>query len=475
LPDDVKIGTRVLVDDGLIELRVTDITPCEGGTDIKTVVVHGGILSNNKSCNFPDIKLSMPYVSDADRSDLVFGAKLGFDFVACSFVQNEDDVLEIRKILDDNGGKDIKIISKIESQDGVDNIDSIIRVSDGIMVARGDMGVEIAFEELPKIQKQLIKKAYCAGKFVITATQMLDSMIKNPRPTRAETTDVANAIYDGTSAIMLSGETAAGLYPIEAVQTMAKIAKCTEENVDYVKRFRTGAYEMDANITNAIAHACVTTSIDLKAKAILTVTVGGNTARLLSKFRPVTPILGCTPNVKTWRQLNLSWGVIPVIVEERNSDTEDLLHHAVTRAEEEKLLVDGDLVVITAGVPLGISGTTNLMKVHVVGDVLTRGLGVTDHIVTAPVYVANDPESAMKHFLKGDILVIRETTNEIMSVMKSAKGIITEEGGLDSHAAVVGLALDIPVIVGASNAVKILKSGTTITMDSGKGLVSVSS
>jgi pyruvate kinase len=304
---------------------------------------------------------------------------------------------------------------------------------------------------------------------------MLESMIKNPRPTRAETTDVANAIYDGTSAIMLSGETAAGAYPVEAVRTMVRIAESTEENINYVKRFRSDEYEMDANITNAIAHACVTTSIDLHARAILTVTVGGNTAKLLSKFRPVTTIIGCTPKEITWRQLSLSWGVIPVMVEERDSNTEDLLHHAVIRAEEEKILENGDLVVITAGVPLGISGTTNLMKVHVVGDVLTRGLGVTDHIVTAPVYVANDAESALKHFVKDSILVIRETTNEIISVMKSAKGIITEEGTLDSHAAIVGLSLDIPVIVGASNAVKIIKSGTTIVMDSGKGLVSVSS
>jgi pyruvate kinase len=471
LPKDIEIGTRILVDDGLIELKVTDIQPVEGGVDIVTLVIHGGILSNNKSCNFPGMKLSMPYVSERDRNDLIFGCELGFDFIAASFVRKDDDILELRKILDENGGKDIRIIAKIESQDGVDNIDDIVRVADGIMVARGDMGVEIPFEELPRIQKMLIKKGYNAGKQVITATQMLDSMIKNPRPTRAEITDVANAIYDGTSAIMLSGETAAGAFPIEAVKTMAKIAETTERNIDYAKRFHNRDDMGGLDVTNAIAHASVTTAIDLNAKAILTVTHGGNTAKLLSKYRPLQPILSCTPNKKTLRQLNLSWGVIPVLTEEMHS-TDDLLKHAVERAEQDGWLESGDLVVITAGVPLGISGTTNLMKVHVVGNVLVNGKGITNHVVTAPLCVAKSVEQALQTFQKGSILVIKSTCNELMPVLKTAAGIITEEDGANSHAAVVGLTLDIPVLVGAKYATKILTGGTTVTINPKKGFVS---
>lgn len=296
----------------------------------------------------------MPYLSERDKSDLLFGIKTGFDIVAASFVTRDEDIIQIRKLLDENGGKDISIIAKIENQDGVDNIDDILRVADGIMVARGDMGVEIPFVEIPRIQKELIHKGYNAGKQVITATQMLDSMIKNPRPTRAETTDVANAIYDGTSAIMLSGETAAGAYPIDAVKTMKAIAVKTEQDIDYRKRFFLRENEGVPNVTNAIAHATVTTSIDLGATAILTVTKGGRTARTLSKFRPTCPIIAATTSERAQRQLNLSWGVIPIKSEEM-SDSDSLFDHAVTRAMEEGLLKDGDLIVITAGLPLGVS------------------------------------------------------------------------------------------------------------------------
>ena len=470
LAKDIDIGTRILIDDGLLELKVINILNGEDGDDISCRVIHGGYISNNKSCNFPGIKLSMPYLSDRDRSDLKFGCEMGFDFVAASFVSNDEDILEIRRFLDDNGGSDIKIIAKIENQEGVDNIDDILRVSDGVMVARGDMGVEIAFEKIPHIQKLLIEKGYRAGKQVITATQMLDSMIKNPRPTRAETTDVANAIYDGTSAIMLSGETAAGLYPIEAVKTMTKIAETTENDINYAKRFRARLETENDNVTNAISHATVTTAMDLNAKAILTVTKTGGTAKFLSKYRPNRPILSCTPNERTWRQLNLSWGVIPLMSQEQ-SDTDALFAHAVDCAVKKGLLETGDLVVITAGVPLGISGTTNLMKVHVVGDVLVKGTGIGEKEVTAPICVARSAEEARNKFKKGEILVMEETTNEIMPILRSAGGIIVEREGESSHAAVVGLSLDIPVIVGASNAAKILKSGTTVHLDAKKGIV----
>ena len=384
LAKDISVGAKILADDGLIEMKVTEIDSTDKGDDIKCLVVHGGWLSNNKSCNFPGAKLSMPYVSERDRSDIIFGIKTGFDFIAASFVNSDADILEIRKILEENGGKDIKIIAKIENQEGVDNIDDILRVSDGIMVARGDMGVEIPFEQIPRIQKMLIEKGYNAGKQVITATQMLDSMIKNPRPTRAETTDVANAIYDGTSAIMLSGETAAGLYPVEAVKAMARIAETTENCINYAKRFRNRDVDQSTNVTNAISHATVTTAMDLNAKAILTVTKTGSTAKLLSKYRPNRPIISCTTSERTWRQLNLSWGVVP-IMSQLMTTTDELFNHAVECAENAGLLEGGDLVVITAGVPLGISGTTNLMKVHVVGDVLVKGEGITDKAGTAPL------------------------------------------------------------------------------------------
>lgn len=467
LPADIEVGTKILADDGLLEFKVTEITD----TDVVCQVIHGGFISNNKSCNFPGIRLTMPYVSERDRSDIIFGCEMGFDFIAASFVTCDEDILEIRRILAEHGGEDIKIIAKIENQDGVDHIDDILRVSDGIMVARGDMGVEIPFEEIPRIQKMLIEKGYNAGKQVITATQMLDSMIKNPRPTRAETTDVANAIYDGTSAIMLSGETAAGAYPVEAVRTMAKIAETTEMNINYAKRFHNREEDCGDNVTNAISHAACTTALDLKAKAILTVTKTGGTAKLLSKFRPNRPIISCTTSERTWRQLNLSWGVVPLMSKEMTT-TDELFQHAVDCATAAGLLETGDLVVITAGVPVGISGTTNLLKVHIVGDVLVRGKGLSDKTVTAPLCVAHDNDEALKNFVNGNILVIKETNNEILSLLKSASGIITEKGGTDSHAAIVGLALDIPVIIGAENATGILRSGTVVTMDSSKGLVS---
>jgi len=473
LANDIDIGARILLDDGLIELKVVDIVQLDSGEDwdIVTHVVHGGVLSNRKSANIPGVSLSLPYISKRDREDIIFGAQLGFDYIAASFVECDEDILEIRRILADCGCPDVRIIAKIENQEGVDNIEDIIRASDGIMVARGDMGVEIAFEELPRIQKELIKKAYFAGKPVITATQMLESMIVKPRPTRAEATDVANAVYDGTSAIMLSGETAAGAHPIEALRTMVKIAEKTENNIDYTKRFRTLECDLGANVTNAIAHATVTTALDLNAEAILTLTHGGNTARLLSKFRPCRHILGCTPSEKTWRQLGLSWGVVPVLTEEKHGTYDELLHHAVDRAVEEGFLENGDLVVITAGVPLGVSGTTNLMKVQTVGDVLVSGTGATQKSVTAPLCVALTDEEAIERFEKGDILVIPKTDNALMSVLRSAAGLIVEEEGLESHAAIVGLTLDIPVIVGAENATKILKSGVTVTMDAKKGMV----
>ena len=360
---DVSVGKRILLDDGLIAMQVEAIE----GKDIICRVINGGFVSNNKGVNVPEVHLSLPYVSEKDRQDILFGIEKDFDFVAASFVRCADDVLQIRRILDENGGKNIEIISKIENREGVDNIDEIIEASNGIMIARGDMGVEIASEEVPVIQKMIIKKVYEAGKKVITATQMLDSMMKNPRPTRAETTDVANAIYDGTSAIMLSGETAAGKYPVEALQTMVRIATRTEQDIDYRKRFFGYDHKASTNITDAICHATCTTAHDLNASAILTVTKTGTSARMISRYRPGCQIIGCTMDEKVGRQLNLSWGVRPLLIMEE-SDVIELFNHSVSNARDYGFLKPGELVVITSGVPLGMAGTTNMIKVQTVQE-----------------------------------------------------------------------------------------------------------
>lgn len=466
LPNDITDGDRILIDDGLIELRVLTHTQ----TDINCEILNTGMISNRKGVNVPGVKLSMPYLSEQDKLDIEFGAKTGFDFIAASFVRTAKDVEDVRSLLGKCNGSRMKIVAKIENAEGVKNIDEILRVTDGVMVARGDMGVEIPFEEIPVLQKILIKKAYNAGKQVITATQMLESMMKNPRPTRAETTDVANAIYDGTSAIMLSGETAAGDYPVESVRTMALIAQRAENDIDYGKRFRSRDNIELPNVTNAISHATVTTALDLNAAAILTVTKTGQTARMISKYRPVSQILGCSPDPTVVRQMNLSWGVIPLLVEEKTT-TDELFEHAIEKASDLNIVSSGDLVVITAGVPLGIAGTTNLMKVHVVGNVLLTGRGVNEEVVCANVCVCQSEEQAIKSFKSGDILVIPKTSNAIIGLIKSAAGLIVEVDGTDCHAAIAGLTLNIPTIINATNATQILRSGTTVSIDAKRGIV----
>ncbi|MDE6025094.1 MAG: pyruvate kinase [Lachnospiraceae bacterium] len=361
LANDVEVGTIILIDDGLIKMEVEEIND----EDVRCKVINGGVISNHKGINVPGIHLNMPYMSDKDIEDIKFGIENDVDFIAASFVRSAKDVLEIRDLLNANGGEDINIISKIENAEGINHIDDIIYVSDGIMVARGDMGVEIAGEEVPIVQKMIIRKVYNAGKQVVTATQMLDSMMKNPRPTRAETTDVANAIYDGTSAIMLSGETAAGLYPVESVQTMVRIAERTEQDIDYRKRFFQRERKANPNVTDAVCHATCTTAIDLNASAIVTVTKSGTSARMISKYRPTCNIIAGTTSNKACRQLNMSWGVTPIHLEEKN-EIFDLFDHAVDTAKDKGLLESKDIVVLTAGVPLGVSGNTNILKVETV-------------------------------------------------------------------------------------------------------------
>ncbi len=361
LPKDVSVGTHILIDDGLIAMTVKEVTD----TDIICEVINGGKVSNKKGVNVPNVELSMDYVSPKDYKDIVFAVKEDFDFIAASFVRTAADVKQLRDILHEHGGDQIKIIAKIENNQGIQNIDQIIEAADGIMVARGDMGVEIPIEEVPIIQKMIIKKAYHAGKVVVTATQMLDSMMSHPRPTRAEATDVANAIYDGTSAIMLSGETAAGDYPVEAVETMVRIAMRTEADINYISRLRARNTNEKPSITDAISHTACLMAGDLNATSIVTVTKSGRTARMISKYRPQSPVIGGCISDKVCRQLNLSWGVIPLKIEEKQ-DADELFDHALERSKEAGLIQEGDTVVLTAGVPLGIAGTTNLLKAHIV-------------------------------------------------------------------------------------------------------------
>lgn len=466
LPQDIAVGTSILIDDGLIGMQVERID----GADIVCRVLNGGVVSNNKGVNIPNAHLSMPFISEKDHQDILFAIKNGYDFIAASFTRCADDIMQIRHILQENNCHTINIIAKIENMEGVENIDEILRVVDGVMVARGDLGVEVPLEDVPSLQKKLIQRGIAAGKPVITATQMLDSMIKNPRPTRAEATDVANAIYDGTSAIMLSGESAVGAYPVEAVETMVRIALRAEADMDYIRRFSRDT-SASTDVTNAISHATVTSAHDLNASAIITVTKSGSTARILSRYRPACVIVGCTTEKHVWRQLALSWGTVPLMIAEE-SNTDDLFEHAVDAAVKNGLVHDGELVVLTAGVPLGISGTTNLMKVHVVGHLLSRGQGLHGGKVVAPLCVIRNLEKDAKDFNTGDVIVCHQTTREMFSMLRKSSAIVLEDDNPEGHGSIAGMSLDIPVIIGAKNATNILKSGAVVTVDGEKGTVS---
>ena len=478
--NDVKPGDHILIDDGLVGLEVIEIRPVANPVnkainpmDIVCRVLNDGVISDRKGVNVPNVDLTMPFISEKDYGDICFAVENDYDFIAASFVRTAEDVMEIRKILAEKGGEDIKIISKIENMQGVRNIDEIIRVSDGIMVARGDMGVEIPLEDVPVMQKMIIKKVCDAGKIVITATQMLDSMMKNPRPTRAEATDVANAIYDGTSAIMLSGETAAGMYPIEAVKTMVRIATRTEQDINYLQRFRQRRAMCNPDVTSAISHATCTMAGDLSAAAIVTVTKSGRTARMISKYRPNCTIVGECLTEKVCRQLNLEWGVEPVLIaEEKNADM--LFEKAVDVAEATGFVSKGDIVVLTGGVPLGVSGTTNLIKVQVAGHILLNGKGANGKRISGNLCVCHEAGD-IESFKDGDIIVAADTTNEMMSQMRRASGLIVENEDANCHAVIAGLSLDIPVLIAAKDAVQVLKSGAYVELDCENGIVSTMS
>ena len=463
LVNDVKPGNQILIDDGLVGLAVKEIK----GQEILCIVQNAGTIKDNKGVNVPNVKINLPAITPKDKKDIEFGIEQGIDFIAASFVRKASDVLAIREILEEHNATNIQIISKIENQEGVDNIDEILEVSDGLMVARGDLGVEIPTEDIPIVQKELIKKCNILGKPVITATQMLDSMIRNPRPTRAEVTDVANAIFDGTDAIMLSGETAAGKYPLESVKTMASIAIRAEQTLDYEELLKTKVKLRQLNITNAISHATCTTAIDLKASAIITATASGYTARMVSSYRPSAPIIAATNSEMVMRQMGLVWGVYPLLAE-KGLSTDDVFEKSVQSALDMDYISSGDLVVITAGVPVGIAGTTNLINVHIASEILIRGVGVGTTNISGRARLITDSNMEIE---QGDIIVASSTDKDMMNIINKASAIITEEGGLTSHAAVVGVSLGIPVIVSATNALKLIEDNETITIDAQSGLV----
>ena len=464
LPSDVKEGDTILLDDGLVRLTVLETT----ASAIRCRVENDGVMKNNKGVNVPNVRLSMPYMSQRDRDDILFGVEQGFDYIAASFVRTAADVRELRHLLDQKHSN-IRIIAKIENQEGISNLADILAVADGVMVARGDMGVEIDFTEIPLIQKNMIAQCVACGKPVITATQMLDSMIENPRPTRAEITDVANAIYDGTSAIMLSGETAAGRYPVEAVRTMDAIARRTEANIDCDKPIRK-AKKTKLSITAATAHAACTTALDVGADAILTVSQRGVTAQMVSRFRPKTTVVALLLDPQVQRQMALYWGVEPITMPYASS-TDELVDFAVRAAEEAGLVRQGDLVVVTAGVPVGVAGTTNMIRVQQVGGSLLNAVGVGDKKASGPLCVCRTLEDVAEKFQPGDVLVVPYTTNDLLPYIRQAAAVISEEASADSHTATVGLTLDKPVIVGAADATRRLTDGTMVSVDCARGVV----
>lgn len=468
LINDVHEGSKILLDDGLIELEVKEIN--QDSREIVTVALNSGEIKNKKGVNVPNVSVNLPGITEKDTNDIIFGVEQGVDFIAASFVRRPSDVLEIKEVLEQHNADHIKIIPKIENQEGVDNINSILEVSDGLMVARGDLGVEIPAEDVPLVQKKLIKKCNTAGKPVITATQMLDSMQRNPRPTRAEASDVANAIFDGTDAIMLSGETAAGAYPVESVQTMSNIALKAESALDHKAILEERSKNVDMEIREAITQSVSHTAYNLNIGTIITPTESGSTSRMVSKYRPKATIIAVTVDEVVNRQLSLVWGVHAVMGTPTKS-TDEMLEVAVKRGLEAEVCKRGDTVLVVAGVPAGEKGTTNLMKVHIIGDVVAKGQGIGRSKAYGHVVFAKNNEEALTRMNDGDILVTHATEKEMMPAIEKASAIITEEGGLTSHAAVVGVSIGIPVIVGVENVFEVLEDGQDITVDSSRGQV----
>ena len=470
LPQDVHEGGTIMLDDGLIKLAIKSVTD----TDIVCEVLNSGKIKTKKGVNVPGVHLSMPYLSQRDRDDIIFGVQQGFDFIAASFVRTAQDVYDIRNLLNEYDSH-IRIIAKIENREGVNNIDSILSAADAVMVARGDLGVEIDFTELPGIQKNVIDRSFSFGKPIVTATQMLDSMMVNPRPTRAEISDVANAIYDGTSAIMLSGETAAGAYPVEALKTMSAIAERTENEPHYRdERFKDAAHGQ-ISVSDATAHAACLTARDVNAAAIVTVSESGNTARLLSKYRPTQPIIACVMDEQVQRQLSLSWGITSLLMGPAKS-TDELIEMSTALAQKNGYLHNGELAVVTAGVPVGVSGTTNMIKIHMVGNCLSTGVGVGREnadltSASGKACVCRTLDEVRAKFKPGMVLVVPSTTNEMLEYVRDAAALVVEEAGMNSHAAIAGKALLKPTIVGALGACSHIRDGLDIAVDCAHGSV----
>ena len=468
LPMDVEPNGTIMLDDGLIKLQIQTVND----TDIVCTVLNSGKIKNKKGVNVPGVHLSMPYMSQRDKDDIIFGIQQGYDFIAASFVRTAQDVYEIRNLLNQYDSN-IRIIAKIENREGVNNIDSILAAADAVMVARGDLGVEIDFTELPGIQKTIIERSFSFGKPIVTATQMLDSMMVNPRPTRAEISDVANAIYDGTSAIMLSGETAAGPYPVEALKTMSAIAERTEQ-----EGFHLRGRTMDSNpgkisVSDATAHAACLTARDVNAAAIVTVSESGTTARLLSKYRPQQPIIACVMREQVQRQLSLSWGITPLMMSLAHS-TDELIEMSTALAKENGYLHNGELAVVTAGVPVGVSGTTNMIKIHMVGNCLATGVGVgpeNNDVASGKACVCRTMDEVRAKFKPGMVLVVPSTSNEMLSFVRDAAALVVEEPGLNSHAAIAGKALLKPTVVGAAGATSHIRDGLMVAVDCAHGSV----
>ena len=468
LPMDVEPNGTIMLDDGLIKLQIQTVND----TDIVCTVLNSGKIKNKKGVNVPGVHLSMPYMSQRDKDDIIFGIQQGYDFIAASFVRTAQDVYDIRNLLNQYDSN-IRIIAKIENREGVNNIDSILAAADAVMVARGDLGVEIDFTELPGIQKTIIDRSFSFGKPIVTATQMLDSMMVNPRPTRAEISDVANAIYDGTSAIMLSGETAAGAYPVEALKTMSAIAERTEQ-----EGFHLRGRTMDFNpgkisVSDATAHAACLTARDVNAAAIVTVSESGTTARLLSKYRPQQPIIACVMREQVQRQLSLSWGITPLMMSLAHS-TDELIEMSTALAKENGYLHNGELAVVTAGVPVGVSGTTNMIKIHMVGNCLATGVGVgpeNNDVASGKACVCRTMDEVRAKFKPGMVLVVPSTSNEMLSFVRDAAALVVEEPGLNSHAAIAGKALLKPTVVGAAGATSHIRDGLMVAVDCAHGSV----
>ncbi|MBT9676417.1 pyruvate kinase [Levilactobacillus brevis] len=466
LYDDVHEGGHVLFDDGLLDTVVDKKD--DATKELIVTAQNDGVLGSRKGVNAPGVSINLPGITEKDSDDIRFGLDHEINFIAASFVRKPQDVMDIRELLEEKHMEHVQIFPKIESQEGINNFDDIIKVSDGLMVARGDMGVEIPTENVPLVQKALIKKCNILGKPVITATQMLDSMQENPRPTRAEASDVANAVFDGTDATMLSGESANGEYPVESVATMNRI-DIKAENA--LKDFGRDNLDFDnGDVTESIGASVARVANELGVKTIVAATETGYTAKMISKYRPNADILAVTFDDRTRRGLMVNWGVYPIVTE-KPSNTDEMFGLAAAKAVETGLAKEGDLILITAGVPVGERGTTNLMKIQLIGSKLVQGQGVGDDTVIGKAIIANTAAEANAKVVEGGILIAKNTDKDYLPAIEKSSAVIVENGGLTSHAAVVGISMGIPVIVGAVGASDKISDGELITVDSRRGIV----